>query len=90
MKENIAKLPRLQMETRIKAIIEDRESSAQFDNTWLADLNERQLLELTGARITPLVVNPGRVLVTNSRLYLTFLFAISVSFILLYIFSTHQ
>eukprot|EP00026_Physarum_polycephalum_P001800 Phypoly_transcript_01803.p1 GENE.Phypoly_transcript_01803~~Phypoly_transcript_01803.p1 ORF type:complete len:984 (+),score=105.94 Phypoly_transcript_01803:185-3136(+) len=66
---SISKLPRLQMETMIKSIIEERERSAQFDNTWLVDINEHQLLELTGARITPLVVNPGRILITNSRLY---------------------
>jgi factor associated with neutral sphingomyelinase activation len=66
---SISRLPRLQMESMIKSIIEERERSAQFDNTWLVDISEHQLIELTGARITPLVVNPGRVLITNSRLY---------------------
>lgn len=66
---SISRLPRLQMDRMIKSIIEERESSALFDASWLTDINERQLLELTGARVTPLVVNPGRILITNSRLY---------------------
>ena len=36
------------MENVIRSMIEEREGTAQFDSSWLVDLNERQLLEITG------------------------------------------
>lgn len=40
-----------------------------FNTSWLEDLYEEQQLELTGQRVTPLVCNPGRIMLTSSRLY---------------------
>ena len=40
-----------------------------FDTCWLENIGERIVLETVGNRVTPLVINPGRVLLTNERLY---------------------
>jgi factor associated with neutral sphingomyelinase activation len=41
----------------------------KFDLSWLEDLREVTKLELQANKISPLVVNPGRVLLTDQRLY---------------------
>lgn len=46
-----------------------RQSRVSFDTLWLEDLYEKVILETQGSKITPLVVNPGRILLTSSRLY---------------------
>ncbi|CAL1294758.1 unnamed protein product [Larinioides sclopetarius] len=53
----------------IAAIVSCRQSSTKFDTSWLEDLHETILLETMGSKIIPLVVNPGRILLTTSRLY---------------------
>ena len=40
-----------------------------FNTSWLEDLYEERIMELSGERITPLVSNPGRIMLTSSRLY---------------------
>ena len=46
-----------------------RQNRVSFDTLWLEDLYEKVILETQGSKITPLVVNPGRILLTSSRLY---------------------
>nr|CAD7195391.1 unnamed protein product [Timema douglasi] len=53
----------------IAAIVYSRQSRVSFDTLWLEDLYEKVVLETQGSKITPLVVNPGRILLTSSRLY---------------------
>lgn len=40
----------------------------KFDPLWL-DLYEKVIVEARADKITPLIVNPGRLLLSNSRLY---------------------
>ena len=54
---------------QIDSIVHGRRSEVVFNTSWLEDLYEEQQLELTGQRITPLVCNPGRIMLTSSRLY---------------------
>jgi hypothetical protein len=54
---------------QIAAIVYSRQNRVSFDTLWLEDLYEKVILETQGSKITPLVVNPGRVLLTSSRLY---------------------
>lgn len=37
--------------------------------SWLEDLYEETIVELSGERVTPLVTNPGRIMLTSSRIY---------------------
>ncbi|EFA76401.1 BEACH domain-containing protein [Heterostelium album PN500] len=53
----------------IKSLIEERENRLQLDYSLLVDMNERNMLEMKCCKISPLVENPGRFLVTNSRIY---------------------
>ncbi|GFS54697.1 protein FAN [Nephila pilipes] len=62
-------LPSAEQASMIAAIVSCRQSSTKFDTSWLEDLHETILLETMGNKITPLVVNPGRILLTTSRLY---------------------
>ena len=54
---------------QIAAIVYSRQNRVSFDTLWLEDLYEKVILETQGSKITPLVVNPGRILLTSSRLY---------------------
>eukprot|EP01132_Coremiostelium_polycephalum_P008629 gene8629-10620_t len=56
-------------ENLIRSLIEERENKLQFDLSLLVDINERHYLEVKCAKISPLVENPGRLLLTNARLY---------------------
>ncbi|XP_054707013.1 LOW QUALITY PROTEIN: protein FAN-like [Uloborus diversus] len=62
-------LPSADQAVMISAIVNCRQGSVKFDTSWLEDLHETILLETTSNKITPLVVNPGRLLLTTSRLY---------------------
>jgi factor associated with neutral sphingomyelinase activation len=54
---------------QIATIIYSRQQRVTFDPLWLEDLNERVVVEFAASKIQPLVNNPGRVLLTNQRLY---------------------
>ena len=45
------------------------EENEKFNPGWLEDENEHILFELMGSCITPLCSQPGRVVLTPSRLY---------------------
>ncbi|KAL6073187.1 NSMAF [Balamuthia mandrillaris] len=65
----ISQLPPLEAERKLERIIEAKEASVSFDPSWLVNINEKPLLEIPGNRITPLASTPGRIMITNSRLY---------------------
>lgn len=58
-------ISRLQLNTIVLA----RHSQVSFNISWLEDLYEETVIEMTGERVTPLVTNPGRVMLTSSRIY---------------------
>ncbi|PNF22132.1 hypothetical protein B7P43_G06803 [Cryptotermes secundus] len=64
-----ATLPAAEQNSMIAAIVYSRQNRVSFDTLWLEDLYEKVILETQGSKITPLVVNPGRILLTSSRLY---------------------
>lgn len=51
-----------------------REAQAHFDATSLVDLNEKISLDLPSAQVTPLVREPGRLVITQSHIYFQPLF----------------
>ncbi|XP_032667733.1 protein FAN-like isoform X2 [Odontomachus brunneus] len=51
------------------AIVHSRQSGVSFDMSWLEDLYEQVVLETQANQVLPLVINPGRVLLTTARLY---------------------
>lgn len=51
------------------AIVHSRQSRVSFDTSWLEDLYEQVVLETQANKVLPLVINPGRVLLTTSRIY---------------------
>ena len=53
----------------IKGKFRNRNHSVGKDLNRLDDLYEKIVLETQGDRITPLVTNPGRIMLTSSRLY---------------------
>ncbi|XP_043276506.1 protein FAN-like isoform X2 [Venturia canescens] len=64
-----ATLPTAEQNAMIMAIVHSRQSRVSFDTSWLEDLYEQVVLEIQANKILPLVVNPGRILLTNSRIY---------------------
>lgn len=51
------------------AIVHSRQSRVSFDTSWLEDLYEQVVAETQANKVLPLVINPGRILLTNSRIY---------------------
>jgi len=49
--------------------VQSRRAEVSFNTSWLEDLYEEIVAEATGEKITPLVSNPGRIMLTSSRLY---------------------
>lgn len=54
---------------QIDSIVHGRRSEVSFNTSWLEDLYEEIVAEITGEKVTPLVSNPGRIMLTSSRLY---------------------
>jgi hypothetical protein len=54
---------------KIRRILEEREMRVSFDLTWMESLDERTLIETLANKITPLVSNAGRLLITNKMVY---------------------
>jgi factor associated with neutral sphingomyelinase activation len=65
----ISKLDPDKAESRLRELIEEREAVVQFDLSWLETLSEKPLLEITCLLISPLVMNPGRLMITDKMLY---------------------
>ena len=72
-----ASLPPVEQAGMVAAINYSIQSRLSFDTCWLENIGERIVVETVGNKITPLVLNPGRVLLTNERLYFQVLFKIS-------------
>eukprot|EP01137_Pigoraptor_chileana_P021867 Opistho-2@86107 len=66
---SIADLSRAAHETQLASIIGRRKELIAFDHAWLESVYEKFLFEATVDRVSPLVANPGRVVITSSRLY---------------------
>ncbi|XP_011299588.1 protein FAN-like [Fopius arisanus] len=64
-----ATLPTAEHNAMISTIVHSRQSRFSFDTSWLEDLYEEIILEVQANKIQPLIVNPGRILLTNSRIY---------------------
>ncbi|XP_060073823.1 protein FAN-like [Ylistrum balloti] len=62
-------LPPADQSAMINAIVLSRRSRVSFNTSWLDDLYEKILMEAQGDKISPLVTNPGRIMLTSSRLY---------------------
>nr|XP_033328034.1 protein FAN-like isoform X1 [Megalopta genalis] len=64
-----ATLPTAEQNAMIMAIVHSRQSRVSFDTSWLEDLYEQVVLETQASKVLPLVINPGRILLTTSRIY---------------------
>ncbi|XP_065828267.1 protein FAN-like [Oscarella lobularis] len=53
----------------ISSIVRARQAMVSFNASWLESLYEKISVEMTGERVTPLVANPGRIVVTTANLY---------------------
>ena len=62
-------MPPVEQAGMVAAINYSIQSRLSFDTCLLENIGERIVVETVGNRITPLVLNPGRVLLTNERLY---------------------
>jgi factor associated with neutral sphingomyelinase activation len=61
-------LPAAEQADMIATIVHSRQARVSFDPLWL-DLYEKVVLETEADKVTPLVVNPGRILLSTSRLF---------------------
>jgi factor associated with neutral sphingomyelinase activation len=48
------------------AIVHSRQSRFSFDTSWLEDLYEQIVFEVQANKVLPLVINPGRILLTTT------------------------
>ncbi|XP_008547834.1 protein FAN [Microplitis demolitor] len=62
-------LPTAEQNAMIMTIVHSRQSRFKFDTSWLEDLYEQVVFEVQASKVLPLIINPGRVLITNSRIY---------------------
>ncbi|XP_023319661.1 protein FAN [Eurytemora carolleeae] len=62
-------LPPVEQNGMIAAIVFSRQSRLSFDTSWIDSLQEKIIMETVGSKISPLVLNPGRILLTSKRLY---------------------
>lgn len=62
-------LPPADQSAMINAIVLSRQSRVKFNTSWLEDLYETIEYESQGDKITPLVTNPGRIMLTSRMLY---------------------
>lgn len=51
------------------AIVHSRQSRFSFDTSWLENLYEQVVFEVQANKVLPLVINPGRILLTTCRIY---------------------
>ncbi|XP_058126854.1 protein FAN-like [Anopheles ziemanni] len=63
-------LPSYEQNSMIATIVYSRHSRVKFNPLWLNSLYERTVAEFHVEEINPLIVNPGRLLLTNSFIYL--------------------
>ncbi|CAG9854526.1 unnamed protein product [Phyllotreta striolata] len=61
-------LPAAEQSDMIATIVHSRQSRDVFDPRWM-DLYEKIVIELQTDKVSPLVVNPGRIVLSTSKLY---------------------
>ncbi|KAF5298434.1 hypothetical protein FQR65_LT01213 [Abscondita terminalis] len=61
-------LPAADQADMIATIVHSRQARVRFDPLWL-DLYEKVVMETQADKVTPLVVNPGRILLSTARLF---------------------
>ncbi|CAH0557856.1 unnamed protein product [Brassicogethes aeneus] len=61
-------LPAAEQADMIAAIVHSRQARVNFDPLWL-DLYEKVIFEAQADKVQPLVVNPGRIVLSTSRLF---------------------
>ncbi|XP_050717441.1 protein FAN-like [Eriocheir sinensis] len=62
-------LPPNDQNTMVQAIVRSRQQRKRFDRALLTDISEHEVYEGLASKVTPLVTNPGTVLVTDAMLY---------------------
>ncbi|KAK0098497.1 hypothetical protein PV326_007758 [Microctonus aethiopoides] len=62
-------LPTAEQNAMVMTIVHSRQSRFSFDTSWLEDLYEQVVFEVQANKVLPLIINPGRVLLTNRRIY---------------------
>uniref|UniRef100_A0A182QB95 WD repeat-containing protein 55 homolog n=1 Tax=Anopheles farauti TaxID=69004 RepID=A0A182QB95_9DIPT len=65
-------LPSYEQNSMIATIVYSRHSRVKFNPLWLTSLYERTIAEFQVKTINPLVVNPGRLLITNAFIYVQY------------------
>lgn len=64
-----ASLPAAEQNQMVATIATARQSKITFNPAWLENLYEKIILETLGNKITPLVVNPGIIVLSSTNLY---------------------
>ena len=64
-----ASLPPVEQAGMLAAINFSRQNRLNFDTCWLENIGEKIVFETIGNKVTPLVLNPGRILLSSERLY---------------------
>uniref|UniRef100_A0A146LEF4 Protein FAN n=2 Tax=Lygus hesperus TaxID=30085 RepID=A0A146LEF4_LYGHE len=62
-------LPAAEQNQMVAAIERSRQNLVKFDPLWLHDLDEKIVIETTGHKVTPLVMNHGRIVLSTTTLY---------------------
>ncbi|KAK7069088.1 hypothetical protein SK128_001880 [Halocaridina rubra] len=62
-------LPPNDQNTMIQAIVRSRQRRQKFDRALLENLSEVEILEIQANKVTPLVTNPGTIMLTSCKLY---------------------
>ncbi len=66
---SVSRMPRGARAREMSRFLGERERDVRFDTSWLEDLAEKTVIEIRCEEVAPLVSNPGRMLLTNARLY---------------------
>ena len=70
---------RFQLDAFAESLAQAREEQLVFDPSWLVSLSEVPLLNVLADRVQPLVENPGRLVITASRVYFQPLFRVDAA-----------
>lgn len=70
---------RFQLDAFAESLEKAREAQLVFDPSWLVNLTEVPLLNLAADKVQPLVENPGRLVLTSSRIYFQALFRVDAA-----------
>ncbi|KAH3744075.1 protein FAN [Pelomyxa schiedti] len=53
----------------LKALTMEMEQRLTFDRSWVVNIHERTVMEINAKRVKPLITHPGRLLLTDTRIY---------------------